>query len=325
VRIAYLVLAHHRPRQLARLVRRLSGPERCFFIHFDAAAPAAFAMEAKRALAGTREVEFVESVRCAWGDLSLVAAAMRCLRCALQSRFDVAVLLSGQDYPLASNAAIVRFFEEADGRSVMEHWRLPSERWANEANGEERYLYWNVRIGRRFLPLLGPRGFGNRAVHEIWNRAARLNPIRRRFPHGMTPYGGSAWWALARDDAAHVVRFVAEHDDYVRFFHWVKIPDEMFFQTIVLNGPGAERVVNRSLHYLSWPPLGATSPRTLGIGDLAALEISPHLFARKFDEAADAEILDHLDARIDGTRWSASRASYAADAVSSTAPPLARA
>jgi len=297
VRIAYLIMAHHRPRQLVRLIRRLEQPGASFYVHFDGSAPEPLFAAARDGLADLGSVAFVERVPCRWGDLNFVLAILRCLRAALSSGrgFDAAVLLSGQDYPIKSNEAIRGVLAAHAGASFLDHWRLPSERWSNEQGGEERYLYWNVRIGRRFLPLLGPRGFGNPVADLLWNGVARRVPIRRRFPADMTPYGGSVWWSMSRDCAEHVCRFVDENERFVRFFRWVKLPDEMFFHTIVMNSPHAGRVANRPLHYTAWPPLGATSPYTLTRDRFDELAASDALFARKFDDTVDSNILDAID------------------------------
>jgi hypothetical protein len=300
MRIAYLVLAHHRPRQLARLVARLSGPETRFFIHFDRNAPDAVFREAADALRGRQDVEFVERMPCAWGEMSQVAAIMGTLRAALAAEFrlDVAVLLSGQDYPIKNSAAIRDFFATRRGQSIVDCWALPSERWANELGGRERYEYWNVKVGRRFLPIFGPRGFANPLVDRLWNGLASLVAIKRRFPRGLRPFGGATWWALSRDAADHVCRYADEHPEVARFFRWVKLPDEMYLHTILMSSPHAARVVQQPLHFTSWPPLGATSPRILGAADFAALAAAPQLFARKFDQQLDAAILDRIDREL---------------------------
>ena len=83
----------------------------------------------------------------------------------------------------------------------------------------------------------------------------------------------------------------------MRFFEHVFIPDELFFQTIVTNSPLADTVENDNLRYLDWSREPA--PAVLTRDDLDAIGASGALFARKFDETVDAEILDLLDARID--------------------------
>jgi len=296
MRIAYLVLAHHRPRQLRRLVGRLAGSQTRCYVHVDRRAPAAVC-GAVRDLAG---VHLVEPVACRWGDFSLVRAILRCLDAALDDtdRFDVAVLLSGQDYPIKPAGHIDAVLASRAGRSTLHHWKLPSQRWANERGGADRYEFWNLRIGRRFVPIFGPCAFDNPFVHRLWNGLARRVPVTRRFPAGLVPYGGSGWWAMDRADAEAVRRYIVRNPGVVRFFRGVRIPDEMLLQTILMNSPGAERVVNEPLHFLRWPPLGATSPQVLTSRDLDDIAAAPQLFARKFDETVDAEVLDAIDTRL---------------------------
>jgi hypothetical protein len=86
----------------------------------------------------------------------------------------------------------------------------------------------------------------------------------------------------------------------VRFFRHVLIPDELFFQTIVMNSPLRDSVENENLRYLDWSREPA--PAVLLESDLPALVSSHKLFARKFDERIDSTILDLLDAHIDGAR-----------------------
>jgi Core-2/I-Branching enzyme len=86
----------------------------------------------------------------------------------------------------------------------------------------------------------------------------------------------------------------------VRFFEHVFVPDELFFQTLVLNSPHRDSVVDANLRYIDWST--TPGPKVLRTDDLEALLGSGMLFARKFDETVDAEILDLLDRHIDAER-----------------------
>ena len=83
---------------------------------------------------------------------------------------------------------------------------------------------------------------------------------------------------------------------FLRFFRHVDVPDECIFHTILVNSPLRESLVNDDLRYVDWTrtPL----PAILGVQDLDALARSSKLFARKFDQRVDAEILDLIDARL---------------------------
>ena len=72
--------------------------------------------------------------------------------------------------------------------------------------------------------------------------------------------------------------------DYVRFFN-VLIPDELFFQTLIMNSTLRDSVVNDNLRYLDWSREPA--PAVLGVGDVDRMLGSDKLFARKFDETVD--------------------------------------
>ena len=84
------------------------------------------------------------------------------------------------------------------------------------------------------------------------------------------------------------------------FFRRVLIPDELFFQTILLNSPLRDRIVNDNLRYMDWSRPNVPLPAVLGTGDLPQLQQSPALFARKFDVTVDSAILDMIDERILG-------------------------
>src|SRR5207237_4189523 len=127
----------------------------------------------------------------------------------------------------------------------------------------------------------------------------------RSFPHGLAPYGGSTWGALSEEAVRTLLDFPTRRPDAFRFFRHVKMPDEIFMQTVLLNSHGAERVADESTHYVEWP--GGSHPATFGREDFPRLAASEKLFARKFDLDADAEILDRIDRELLTPRSAASR------------------
>jgi hypothetical protein len=84
------------------------------------------------------------------------------------------------------------------------------------------------------------------------------------------------------------------------------VPDESFFQTILINSRLADRIVNDDLRYIDWSE-GRASPRILTSDDLDSLLASGDLFARKFDARVDERVLDMLDASIEARAHPTSR------------------
>ena len=67
-----------------------------------------------------------------------------------------------------------------------------------------------------------------------------------------------------------------------------------------MNSPLAETVVNDDLRYVEWREWNDSRPAALGKPDFAKMMSSGKLFARKFDVEEDAEILDLIDAALEG-------------------------
>ena len=275
-RVAYIVSAYKLPAQLERLLRRLDGPGVSFAVHVDAKTSRA-TWDEMVARCGDLDVAWLPRHRSQWGGFGHVRATLKGIDHVVESGvpFDYAVLLTGQDYPLRPPAEIAGFLGGAGGRSFMRHILLPWEQWGPRG-GLDRVEDWHIITYRRLHLAL---------------------PLRRRLPGGLEPYGGSAYWCLSSALVHFVHGFLSENPDYVRFFEHVFVPDEIFFQTIVMNSELRDTVENDDLRYLDWSREPA--PAVLTRDDLPALVTAPQLFARKFDETVDAEILDALDRHLE--------------------------
>lgn len=275
MRIAYIISAYRKPGHLVRLIRRLhTGAGTAFFVHVDAKTDETTNRLMVEGVRDLGQVRFLPRHACHWGGFGHVAASLKGIEELLESGFgaDYAVLLSESDYPIKTNAFISEFLDARNGRSFFMHFPLPSESWSGGGLG--RIQDWHLR----------------------WRRLHVRLPLRRSLPLDLTPWGGSAYWCLSRGAVETVHRFVHEHPEYVRFFRHVDIPDEMFFQTILLNSPLADECDYVRLHYTEW---GRTpAPAVLTKGDYPHLAASDCLFARKFDPAVDEEVLDLIDENL---------------------------
>jgi hypothetical protein len=275
VTLAYIISAYKSLGQLARLVRRLALDGDVVLVHVDKKTD-------DRAFAGLASevgdlsgVHLLERHRCHWGGFGHVRATLKGIDRLLSEHmaFDYAILLTGQDYPIKSNAFLHRFFEQNRGKSFMAYSQLPSPSWSPRG-GLDRIEYRHWRLYGRHVQL----------------------PLKRRFPAGLRPFGGGAYWCLTRESIEVVKEFVSARPDVVRFFRRADIPDELFFQTVLMNSELASTVVNDNLRYIDWTR--GVRPSILESGDFQALKDSPKLFARKFDVTRDEGILDRIDQEL---------------------------
>jgi hypothetical protein len=282
MRIAYIISAFKYPEQLLRLISRLNCDTTEFFIHIDQKTDDDIY---SRIVDGTRHLpnmHLLKRVCVDWGGFGHVQASLEGIEeiGASDIAFDYTVLLTGQDYPIKTNAQIGEFFGRQHGKSFIDHFPLPAEQW--EGGGLQRFQSWHIRWRNRYF--LFPK--------------KPNSMLRRKFPKRFRPFGGSSYWCLSNESIQYILRFIRKNPRFVDFFKYVDIPDELFFQTILMNSPLAECLVNDDLRYIEWRDMNSGSPALLGREDFDKIAASPKLFARKFDMSVDSQILDLIDREI---------------------------
>ena len=306
--ILYLIASHSKPEQLHRLVKTLKANDSKaqILIHHDYSKsyldPALFQQ--------IQDVHIVENpVVVRWGEFSVVELELRCFDWLTKHsiQFDWLVLLSGQDYPIQPLQNLRGFLEKTEFDGFIESFLAespPDSVWNwGKGLGVERYYYryntvpsqlkWIFRKLYRFVnwqPLFRVKGgkFGAKIA------------IRRRstpFNNQFKCYAGSQWHILNHRCVQHIQSYVKKHPDFVEYYRSTMIPDESFFQTILLNSP-CLNICSDNLRYIVWEP---PYPAILQSKDFEAMTTSGKFFARKFDVTVDANILDRLDQHLSVT------------------------
>jgi core-2/I-Branching enzyme len=272
--IGFIVLAHRRPEQVRRLLARIDGLAEVVYLHVDAPDPGAFVAGSHTAL--------IPSRRAQWGEFGTVDATLDGLCRFVESGGTAShvVLLSGGDYVIKPDWYIERFFAGQPGRSFMEWKPLPTDDLLDRGLSRINRYHLRVRGRKRIIPPL------------------TFAPERsfRPYLRGLHPHVGATWWALSRACAEYVVAYHRDHPRVARFYRRTFMPDEAFFQTVLLNSPRAAAVGDGGVHFVDWSA-GGPHPATLTSADIPRLLDSPKLFARKFDVDVDEAALDELDRR----------------------------
>lgn len=295
MRIAYIILAHKNPAQLGRLLTALDSDGAGFFIHIDKKVDSSAFRQVAGGLALKAEVQFVNREDGRWGRLGIVKGTVHALAAILAGAdpYHRIVLLSGMDYLLAGPHQIRAFFARNPDKNYMTHFPI------------EETSKWRVRLSAYHFNLLG-KYMAYPSASKSWKRKLLDTvlffkyPRKRQFPAYLTPYGGSQWWCITAELARYVLDFLRDHPDYVAYHEDSLLPDEMFFQTIVLNARDEKilgSLVNDNLKFIDWSR-PKPRPAVFTHRDFDLLCNSGKLFARKFDVDKDTAIFDLLDERI---------------------------
>jgi hypothetical protein len=194
--------------------------------------------------------------------------------------FDKLLFLSAQDYPLMANRRLKQELAALAGYELLDCVPIGAHGW----RCAERYRYFHRDGG-------GPLAM---QACRLANRAMRIAGVARRMVNGWQPWGGSSWWTLSRECVEAIVGKVHADPAIVRFFRSVSCPDELFFQTLVMNSPFRVRVLSNNFRHLQWQAGGARNPKLLDDGDFDAICVSGAHFCRKVDTTVSAALLRRL-------------------------------
>ncbi|WP_158799820.1 beta-1,6-N-acetylglucosaminyltransferase [Pedobacter sp. L105] len=276
MRLAHLILAHSNPLQLERLVKRLIYTQTDVYIHLDGKSNIEEFIHLER----LENVFFIgKRTAITWANYSMVTATLGSFEEILKKNivYSHINLLSGQDYPLKSAAAIQKFMLANADKTFMRSRQVDIE--------------WQESMSRFNLYSLGDYNFPLK--FPIQSLINRILP-KRKLPMGLKPFGFSQWMAITPVCASYVINYLKKNTAVRRFFKMTWGVDELVFQTVLLNSDLKHTIVNDHLRYIKFEK-GGSRPKTLTMEDAQILVDSNQFFARKFSADTDTEILDYLD------------------------------
>lgn len=182
-------------------------------------------------------------------------------------------LISGQDFPSRGIEDFARFPLVGGGRDFLNHFKLPSPIWTGGGMPRlDYYRFYDVLNARKYKVLIDKIGAVQSRLGIKRSLDARIGSV----------YGGSAWWSLTRRTLEYVMDYTDRDGYLLRRLKHTFGPDEVYFQTVIMNSPHASGVVNDDLRYVDWTPRNGSYPAVLDASDLVPIEASGKLFARKF-------------------------------------------
>jgi hypothetical protein len=296
-RVGFIILSHSNPPQLLRLVRCLqrvySDPP--IVCHHDfGQCPLA----REEFPSGVRFV--LPHLKTRWGQFSIVAAALRALELLYRDTSpDWFFLLSGADYPIMRPERVLEELKSSGTDALLDFRKVPAIPSAAPGTpaGNPALQHFSTP---GYLALAWARYVGFNAWFPIVRRGPRLGrhtvylPFRAwrsPFGPGFECFAGDQWFAGNRTVADVLIRPTEKHLQLRRYLRWRSVPDECYYQTVLVNTPHL-RIDTATRRHCEWMG-GGFHPRELGIDDLPTIIASGAFFARKF--APDSPVLEEID------------------------------
>lgn len=280
MRIAHLILTYTNPKQTERMIRNMLHKNFDFYIHVDKK----FDINPHLFLESLPNVYFINNrIDVRWAGFNTVIATFECIK-EIASRgisYDYINLLSGQDYPLKPASELMEFFEKSKGKEFLSYRDIRND-WKEGLIRMEKYFLINYKFRGKYL---------------IENIANTVLP-RKKIPYNLHPFGKSMFWMLSMEAAIYVVNTVEGDNKLKKFFSLCWGTDEFVFQTILMNSPYKDKIVNENYRYIDWS-LGGANPKILDETDFTPIKNSNMLFARKMEWTKSAELLNLIDANLE--------------------------
>ena len=292
LRHAYLITAHSKKAQLINLLHLLDDPENDLYLHIDKKAQG-FSEEELRSAAPHSRVSFVPRLDARWGSEVFIDAILSLVCLASEEEHAFYHLLSGVDLPLRPQDEIRAYFDAHAGEEFVSFERETAKPYIIE--GRIGRWHWQQPVN----PLL--KKF-NRRLAPLSVTLQRIVGVNRIKNAPVVFQKGGVWFSITHALARYVVEQMPRYRAYYRHS---SCADEIWLQTLVANSPFMERraymgwddELAATMRYVDWSGGGA-SPRTLTSADYEMLLESGMLFARKFDDSVDADVIERISKHV---------------------------
>lgn len=288
MKIAYIILVHKNPKQVARLINRLNIEDTIFSIHVDYNANIEdFKKEIDILNPNNNNIHFLQKrFKPKWGGFNTIRGAIELINSVLGFKPDSIVYISGQDYPIMTNGKISEYLKFYKGKALIEYELASLD--IKTPNSTNRYYFCD-------FVNYNPKGFFNPKKVPLLARILTKILPKRKFLKGVKPFIGRQWFILPLDIAEFVVKEYKRNKALNNFYKFTIHSAEMYFQTLLLNSKYADRVINLRTIFADY---NAPNPILWKSENLERLKNLNTPFARKFDTNVDEKILDLIDKEI---------------------------
>jgi hypothetical protein len=275
----FLITAYKNPDDLAGLIKILDSERSLFFIHIDKKSTL-LKKTVIQELKKKPNVQIVDNpLRVSWGGFSHLRAIIKLMEIALKNdEIKYFHALSGQCFPVMPINEIFDFFEKNNEKEFIDFHELPAACWANNG-GMDRMDYYHLH------DILNTKSKRFEKRNRRFINFQKFLNLKRSYSNQYPKlYGGSTWWSLSKAAIEYVSYFIKHTPGFYNRFKHTFCTEEIFFQTILLNSPFANNIVNDNLRYIDWNVRNGNCPANLDEEDFHLLLTSNKLFARKFEK-----------------------------------------
>lgn len=284
-------MAHNNWYTLEKLIRIIDAPWNDIYLHIDSKSKD-FNERYFLSLSKTSAIRLTRRHDVIWGNESQIKAEMELFKTSYRKGpYHYYHFLSGTDLPLLDAKGIYNFFEDKNCNYLYVEQEVSPFVWRLKNYINVFRSTWIPERIRKNLNVLSE-------IYQYKMKTDRLVWLKTKYP---ILGKGHNWCDLTQ---AAVEKLVAAKKDIRRFTRFTHCSDEMYKQIVLLNQPenSIGSIADTDIRFIDWNKKG-NHPRTFTIQDYDTLmdkAAHGYVFARKFDERIDEEIIDKIYRRFTG-------------------------
>lgn len=282
---AWMIMFHNNFSQLQELIRYLDDDDSLFVLGIDGRVANSELKKEILSCIHKSTYKWLE-LKIFWGGASQIQSCLKMIRTACEYKVDYLHFLTGVDVPLMTKRNMTAFFEKHQGVEFVEY-----------APENYSFAYFKCNYYHLFIE---NQHYRTNTLLKFFNhscvRMQKLLGINRKRAQ---LYHGSAYFSVTSQFANYLL---ASEETIVKNYRYTLGADEVWIQTELKRSPFCEKIYDfessdGNLRFIDWKHREENSPHTFTIEDekeLLAIMDTKYLFARKFDENRDREIIARI-------------------------------
>ena len=274
---AYLIVAHNQFNLLKKQIKLIDYPLNDIYLHIDKKVKD-FDFEEIKGIVKKSKLHIVSRNKVGWGGYSQIKTTIDMLEYAIKNKYEYYHFISGVDLPIKTQEYIHEFFDVNRG---MEFISFDDLTYSHQYDERIKYWWYLQEIEKQNkLALILNRGIAK--IQSILN-INRIKDIDFKLQKGAN------WFSITHDLAMYVV----EKKEWIeKNFKYSHCADEIFLQTIIINSKYKNRLYPKgNMRLIDWE---RGNPYIWKYNDFESIINSDKIFARKFNEDVDKEIINKI-------------------------------
>ena len=283
---AILVTAYKNEEQLIDLIESLCE-QFLVYIHIDKKSTD---ISCERiAQRNYKNVTIISSYSIVWGGYSHVEAILELMKIALQDqRISYIHIISGEDILVKSYSEFkIKFDNSKEIYMTCTHINETSQKVKRRLDGYAISANFDSR--KVIIKLI------NAFIYALQFLSGKR---RNKLGDFTEIYKGMVWVSLPSEVANYIITFLNSNSSFVNDLHHTTIPEEFFFQTIIMNSKYKENVICDNLRYTDWTGKNGSIPSYLDESDFNQICDSNSFFARKINKKISGKLIQKCEEQM---------------------------